>query len=392
MKRKMGYTGVILLAMAGVLAVSPVNGADRTFHGAPSSAKSQKNRYAGKKAAIAAGAKLYSANCSSCHGASGRGTGNIPPLARGAAQSASDGEIFWFITKGDVNNGMPSWKQLPAQSRWQIVSYVKSLPDSGSSGESAAAEEPAVADASAGPPPPAPFTDFRYEKPGKVRHITLQDLPAPFATKSAGNGPQLAPRPANAWPQAPAGFKVGLYASGLNGPRLILTAPNGDLFVAESEAGDIKVFRGISSAGTPEQTQVFATGLKMPYGIAFYPPGPNPQWVYVGDTDAVLRFPYQNGDMKARGASQHIADVPAGGGHWTRDLVFSPDGKHMFVGVGSHSNVDDPDTHPAEKDRADILEFNPDGSDRRIYAYGIRNAGGGLAISPEDGRAVVLGE
>ena len=385
MKRKIACAGISLLAIAGVLTVSPLKGADQAFHDAPASAKSEKNPYAEKKTAIAAGAKLYAANCSSCHGPSGRGTGNIPPLAHGAAQSASDGEVFWFITKGDVNNGMPSWQQLPARNRWELVSYVKSLPSAGSGSESAAAEEAAVADASAGPPPPAPFTDFRYEKPGKFRHITLQDLPAPFATKSAGNGPQLAPRPANAWPQAPAGFKVGLYAGGLNGPRLILTAPNGDLFVAESEAGDIKVLRGISSAGAPEQTQVFATGLKMPYGIAFYPPGPNPQWVYIGDTDAVLRFPYQNGDMKARGAAQHIADVPAGGGHWTRDLVFSPDGKHMFVGVGSHSNVDDSDTHPAEKDRADILEFNPGGSDMRIYAYGIRNAGGGLAIQPKTG-------
>jgi glucose/arabinose dehydrogenase len=375
----------VTFLMFSALLVSSLPVASQTFHDAPASAKATKNPYARQHAALTAGTRLYAANCSSCHGPSGRGTANIPSLARGTVQSATDGEIFWFITKGNIGNGMPSWEKLPAAERWQIITYVKSLPGVGAMQASAAASTPAVDDVSAGPPPTPPFTDYRFEKPGNIRHITLQDLPAPFTTKSAGNGPQLAPRPANAWPQAPAGFKVEQYASGLNNPRLILTAPNGDFFVAESEAGDIKVFRGITGAGTPEQVEVFATSLNQPYGIAFYPPGPNPEWVYVGNTDAVVRFPYRTGDLKARGAAQHIADLPAGGGHWTRDIVFSPDGKKMYVGVGSHSNVDDPDTHPEEKNRADILEFNPDGSGMRVYAYGIRNAGGGLAINPQTG-------
>ena len=372
-------------AMFTAALLSPLMASGQTFHDAPASAQTEKNPYAGQPTAGAAGAKVYAANCSSCHGPSGHGTGNIPPLDRGKVQSAADGEVFWFITRGDLANGMPSWEKLPARDRWQVVSYIKSLPEAGAATATAAASDSAMSDSSAGPPPTPPFTDYRYERPGTMRHITVQDLPAPFATKSAGNGPQLAPRPADAWPLAPAGFKVEQYASGLNGPRLILTAPNGDFFVAESDAGDIKVFRGISGAGKPQQVEVFASGLSQPYGIAFYPPGPNPQWVYIGDTDAVVRFPYQNGDMKASAAPQHIADLPGGGGHWTRDLVFSLDGKKMLVGVGSHSNIDDPDTHPAEKDRADILEFNPDGSDMRIYAYGIRNPGGGLAIDPDTG-------
>ena len=99
----------------------------------------------------------------------------------------------------------------------------------------------------------------------------------------------------------------------------------------------------------------------------------------------MVRFPYHNGDLKATGKPEHIADLPSGGGHWTRDIVFSPDGKQMFVGVGSDSNVDDPDTHPEEKNRGDILVMNPDGSNLRVYAYGIRNAGGGLAIDPKTG-------
>ncbi len=235
------------------------------------------------------------------------------------------------------------------------------------------------------PPPKAPFTDYRYEKPGTTRKITASDLPAPFATKSAENEPNMAPRPKDAWPQAPAGFKVELYTTDVRNPRKILTAPNGDFFLAESHRGDIKIFRGIKPDGKPQQTSVFATGLEQPYGIAFYPPGPNPQYVYIGDTDAVLRFPYHNGDLKATGKPQKLASLPAGGGHWTRDLVFSPDGKQLFVGVGSDSNIDDPDTHPDEKERAQIWVMNPDGSGAHMYAYGIRNAGGGLAIDPKTG-------
>jgi glucose/arabinose dehydrogenase len=354
----------------------------QSFHGAPASAKAMKNPYAGQRAAIRAGRVFYGRNCGACHGSKGQGTGNIPALAKGPAQSASDGEIFWFITRGDINNGMPAWKILPEQQRWQIIAYVKSLRSSHARAAKTSAA-PAVS-LEASPPPPS-FTDYRFEEPGKIRKITLKDLPAPFATKSAGNGPELVPRPAKAWPQAPAGFKVGLYTAGLDNPRLIVTAPNGDFFVAESQPGDIRVFRGITKAGTPEASQVFAAGLNRPYGIAFYPPGPDPQWVYVGNTDAVVRFPYRNGDLKARGPVEHIVDLPSGRGHWTRSIQFSPDGKKMFVAVGSASNVDDPDTHPAEKGRADILEFNPDGSGMRVYAYGIRNAGGGLAINPKTG-------
>ena len=245
---------------------------------------------------------------------------------------------------------------------------------------------PAFADGPASPPPPkAPFTDYRYEKPGTTRKITPQYLPAPYATKSATNGPHVVTRPKNVWPQAPAGFKVELYPTDVQEPRLILAAPNGDFFVAETHNGDIKVFRGITADGKPQQTATFATGLTEPYGIAFYPPGPNPQYVYIGDTDAVLRFPYHNGDLKATGRPQQLTALPSGGAHSTRDLVFSPDGKRLLVGVGSASNANDPDTHPDEKNRADILVMNPDGSAMHVYAYGIRNAGGGLAINPKTG-------
>jgi glucose/arabinose dehydrogenase len=233
--------------------------------------------------------------------------------------------------------------------------------------------------------PQAPFADYHNEKPGTVHKITARDLPAPFAAKSAVNGARIVDRPANVLPIAPPGFKVELFATDLNEPRKMLTAPNGDIFLAESHGGDIKVFRGIGADGKPKRTETFVSGLDRPYGIAFYPPGPDPQYIYIGNTNSIVRLTYRNGDLKASSQPEKIADLPAGGDHWTRDLVFSQDGKRLFVGVGSASNINDPDKHPDEKDRADILVMDPDGKNMRVYASGIRNAGGGLAINPKTG-------
>ncbi|HEY1903993.1 MAG TPA: PQQ-dependent sugar dehydrogenase [Terracidiphilus sp.] len=236
----------------------------------------------------------------------------------------------------------------------------------------------------------AAFTDALHESPGTRRHLTWEDLPAPAPDQSVDNGPTVVPRPANAWPIAPKGFKVELYATGLDNPRLLRVAPNGDLFLAESETGKIKVFRGVGPDGKPKETSVFATGLHQPFGIAFYPKGANPKYVYIGDTDGIVRFPYKNGDLKATGSEENIAELPGGGrlrggGHWTRDLVFSQGGNRLFASVGSHSNIDDPDTHPEEFHRADVLEFTPSGKFIKIYAYGIRNCVG-EAINPTTGQ------
>jgi len=378
------------LGLAVVLCLIPVAmvvAADNPFHGAPSSAKAMKNPYAGQPAAIAAGKTLYAQNCLACHGKTLKGTGNVPSLVDGKLTGVTDGEVFWFITQGDAANGRPAGAFLPEQKRWQVVSFVTAMAsgkaNTGAASATPAADTggPAVKDQSPNPP----FTDFRYEKPGVTRKITAADLPQPYATESANNGAELVARPENVWPVAPAGFKVELFASGLDNPRLLRTAPNGDIFLAESEPGRIRVFRGITSDGKAEQTTVFASGLKQPYGIAFYPPGPNPEWVYIGNTNEVIRFPYRNGDLKASGPSEHVADLPSGGGHWTRAVEFSPDGKRMFVAVGSASNVDDTDTHPREKDRADILVCDPANCTLKVYAYGIRNAGGGIGINPRTG-------
>src|ERR1700751_1381421 len=232
-----------------------------------------------------------------------------------------------------------------------------------------------------------PYGDWHEDSPGVRRLIAPADMPKPYATKSADNDAHVISRPNNARPQALPGFKVDQIATGLSEPRLIRTAPNGDLFVAESRKGQIRLLRGIAADGRAQTVETFATGLNKPFGIAFYPPGVNPQFVYVANTGNVVKFPYQNGDLKARGKAQTVvASIPGGGllhggGHWTRDIAFSADGQKMFVSVGSQSNLSD---EAAEDHRADILEFNPDGSGERIYAAGIRNPVG-IAIDPSTG-------
>jgi glucose/arabinose dehydrogenase len=232
--------------------------------------------------------------------------------------------------------------------------------------------------------------DWTTDAPGTRRLITVADLPAPFATHSAFNPPtKIVPRPEGAALHVPEGFAVDTFVSGLKAPRLVRVAPNGDLFVAESMAGQIRVLRDSKNTGKPELNEVFAAGLKQPFGIAFYPNGPEPKYIYIANTDSVVRFPYKNGDIKAGGNSETIVpDIPGGGhlqggGHWTRDIVFSKDGKKMYVSVGSHSNVyEDPKEN--EERRADILEYNPDGTGFRIFASGIRNPVG-ITIEPRTG-------
>jgi glucose/arabinose dehydrogenase len=243
----------------------------------------------------------------------------------------------------------------------------------------------------------AAFGDWRTDAPGVRRLITPADLPAPFATKSTANMSQHAARTDAEIPKAPPGFTVDLFASGLNMPRVLRVAPNGDIFVAETGAGRVRVFR----PGGPgaAKSEIFAEGLQRPYGIAFYPSGPDPKFVYVASPDSVVRYPYASGETKASGSPEKIATLPSGGGHWTRDLAFSPDDKTLFVSVGSGSNVDEgvpkPDgsqiagapvgaSFADEKGRADVLAFDPDGKNQRVYATGIRNCSG-LGVQPGTG-------
>jgi glucose/arabinose dehydrogenase len=222
--------------------------------------------------------------------------------------------------------------------------------------------------------------DWHQDAPGVHHKITLADLPAPYATKSVDNGPRLVRQPAGAQPRVPAGFKIEQFASGFSYPRYLATAPNGDIFVTESNQNSVKILRDTDGDGKPDLTETFAnTGMNKPFGIAFYPPGPEPQFLYVANTNGVVRFPYGNGDTKARGPVEKLnaqlsgGGLLRGGGHWTRDIAFAPDGKKMYVSIGSLSNVSD---NASEGDRARIFEFNPDGTDQKVFAWGIRNAVG----------------
>ena len=196
-------------------------------------------------------------------------------------------------------------------------------------------------------------------------------------------------------PQAPPGFTVDLFASGLAGPQVIRTAPNGDVFVAESGAGRILVFRAGPTGAPQAPGEVFATGLPEVFGVAFFPSGADPRWVYAATPGAVRRFPYRSGDVKASGPAKMIVrNLPAGGAHWTRDIAFSPDDRTMFVSVGSATNDAEGLTAAAsrilgglwdrERDRADVLAFDPDGGHERVFAAGLRNCSG-LAVQPSGG-------
>jgi glucose/arabinose dehydrogenase len=249
-------------------------------------------------------------------------------------------------------------------------------------------------------PPPAGSPqadpgDWHNATPGVQHHITVADLPPPYATVSSGNGPKVVPMPAEAVLSVPPGFTVKLFASGLSGPRLVRVAPNGDIFIAETRENRVRVMRAADGAEAPTENQIFADGLDRPFGITFYPPGNDPQWVYVANNNSVVRFPYHNGDLTASGAAQvivpHLCD--SGGGHSTRDVTFSPDGHRMFISVGSGSNIaegmdkkNSDDIHSwetvhgrgaawdADVNRADVLVTDPEGHQPlKTFATGIRN-------------------
>jgi hypothetical protein len=269
-----------------------------------------------------------------------------------------------------------------------------------------AASAPAAAPESVAAPAPVPAGgDWHGDAPG-VRHLVRASALPAGATKSSANPVSLVPRPANALPKVPADYQVTALVSGLQNPRVVRVAPNGDVFVAETSAGRVRALRVTN--GQVQQIQVFATGLDEPFGIAFYPLGSAPQWLYVATQNSVLRYPYRSGDLQARGAAEKLVAelAPHTGGHTTRDLVFTRDGKRLLVSVGSGSNVAqegglpkrsdaelrDLEAHAglgaawgSEERRADVLAFDPEGHrEARAFATGIRNCAG-LAVHPDTG-------
>ena len=252
--------------------------------------------------------------------------------------------------------------------------------------------------------------DWKLDAPGRVHRIDVASLPEPFATPSNVNFPRIVPRPDNAELAVPPGFTVDVFSRDAERPRVMRVAPNGDVFVAETRPGRIRVLRPSEDGTTATSVGIFAEGLTQPFGMQFYP-AENPEWLYVAENNRVVRYRYRAGDTTASAEPEVIVPElsPTGRGHYTRDLVFSPDGRRMFVSVGSESNVaeDMPEMPPGgieaweaehgvgaawgnETRRAAVLVYDvaPDGKvvdpEGKIYATGIRNCVA-LGMNPENG-------
>ncbi|WP_291684045.1 PQQ-dependent sugar dehydrogenase [Bradyrhizobium sp.] len=251
----------------------------------------------------------------------------------------------------------------------------------------------------------AAFGDWHADRPGVSRLIRPEDLPKPGATPSSAKFPQIVRRPLSLFPQVPAGFTIELFADGLSGPRQMRVAPNGDIFISETGPGRIRVLRAADGSSKPSSNEIYANGLHQPFGMAFFPSGNNPQWVYVAETDRVVRFAYNSGDLTASQKPETVvAQLAHGFGHSTRDIAFTAGDNRMLVSVGSESNAAEGMREPpgglpswidkhrlgaswgSETDRADVLAFDPDGKNPGVFATGIRNCVG-LAVHPKTGDA-----
>jgi glucose/arabinose dehydrogenase/cytochrome c2 len=262
-----------------------------------------------------------------------------------------------------------------------------------------------------GPPPaaapPKGEADWKKDAPGRVHKVNVSNLPAPYDTPSASKFPQVVPKPADAKLSLPPGFKAEVFVKDLAGPRAMVVAPNGDVFLSETQSGRVKVLRPSADGATATVT-VFATGMVQPYGIAFQPAGAKPKWVYVAEVNRVVRYPYKVGDKTASGVPEVVVPElsPVGGGHYTRDIAFSKDGKRMYVSVGSMTNVPAVADMPKksaeearawdaahglgaawgrEENRAGVRVFDVGGDNKgRTFATGIRNCVG-MTIQPATG-------
>ncbi len=269
-----------------------------------------------------------------------------------------------------------------------------------------------------GPPPVGPppasakpvkgFDDWKQDAPGRAHRIDLAKLPAPFDTPSSAKFPRLVAKPAGASVKLPPGFEMTVFATGTTGARKMLLAPNGDIFLSETQANKVVVMRPSADGTHAQQITTYAQGLVLPHGLAFYPDAQHPQWLYVAETNRLVRYAYKPGDTAASGVPEIV--VPqlspvAGGGHFSRDVAFSLDGKKMYVSVGSQSNVaeDLPKKSPAEikawesahglgtawgneENRADVLVWDVGATNKpgKVFASGIRNCVS-LTVQPGSG-------
>ncbi|MGJ7918142.1 PQQ-dependent sugar dehydrogenase [Massilia sp. LXY-6] len=372
-------------------------------------------------AAPSAGQTYFEHNCASCHTVdpklgSRAGPGLYNVVGRKAAgvagynytdalAKAGAAGKTWTREELDVFLRDPS-KDVPgtampigiadAKARAAVIGYLASQ-----SGKPAAAAE-AAAPKTAGGDKSGAWLD---DKPGDLHHLSIDKLAAPFASESAGNGPKVAARPDGALPAVPKGFTVSVFAGETGKARLALRAPNGDIIVSEASKGQVSILRPGANGDKAESSSVFATGLSRPYGLALWPSGANPKYLYVANVNSVVRFPYTVGDLKAKGEPETVVEKIAdtGGGHVTRTLAFSKDDKTMLLSVGSATNIASsigPKPPEAlaqwegkhglgaawgeETDRAAVLAFDADGKNRRPFANGLRNCVG-MLVYPQTG-------
>jgi xylan 1,4-beta-xylosidase len=362
----------------------------------------------------------FQRNCASCHsvapsvaagagpglsGVVGRRAGSMPNFNYSTALAKANARgLMWTAAHLDTFLADPQ-KMLPGtqmpiavaarSERAALIAYLASLKGA----DASPGAKNTLARTAAAPP-----ADWSLDRPGRVHRIDIENLPAPFAVPSAGNPARIEAQPQGVMPSVPAGFKISRYAVDPDRGRLMLVAPNGDVFLSEPGKGQIKVLRSANGASN-DSLNVFIDGLDRPYGMAFYPSGAEPQFLYVANINSVVRIPYINGDLKARGAAITLIDhlSAIAGAHTTRSVAFSKDDRHLFVSIGSATNVANtmsrqpPENITAweanhgtgaawgdEEGRAMVAMFDPDGHNRQTFATGLRNCVG-LIIYPPTG-------
>jgi len=193
----------------------------------------------------------------------------------------------------------------------------------------------------------------------QVAGVKAPDLPAPFATPSANNRPHVIAQPSGAKVVVPNGFTVDVWAEGFRTPRFMLQGEHGEILLSDSEAGSVYAFAN----GDPKQRKEVLKGLTRPYGLALWH-----EYLYVGEMTSIKRYKYDAAKFTATDPQEVLNLSKAEGGHWTRSLLFDREGKKLYIGVGSHGNIEVGDEH-----RAAINRINPDGSGWELFATGTRN-------------------
>jgi glucose/arabinose dehydrogenase/cytochrome c2 len=363
----------------------------------------------------AAGKVIFAERCAICHTAEpsdnggAQGPSLIGVFGRPAASTAfaytpalKASHLNWDAATLDRFLAVPT-EVVPGSSmvlavpqeadRAQLIAYFQSVKDL--KPLASAHGVPAVSVQSA---------NWRLDAPGRVHRIDVASLPPPFATPSSTNRTAVVSRPAQAQLRLPPGFHIDTFGAGFAGPRKMLVSPNGDVLLAETHGGRVTTLHPSADGSKAVKSDMYVGGLKEPFGLAFYPDNAHPKWLYIAETDRIIRFAYQVGDLRPRGDREAVANLPDGGGHTSRDIAFSPDGKQLFASVGSGSNVAEGirKKSPAEirlweaahglgaawdseTDRAAVLVFDvAAGGGSHLFASGVRNCVS-LTVQPSNG-------